>query len=147
METELLIVKYIDILSGVMRQSMEEYREQPPYRELFRLTMTQLHYLHIIKLREQITFSDLAEIFHVQKPTVTNIVNRLIEKNYVEKEQSQTDLRIFHLRLTANGKKLLDLENKGYYDFAKKITNCLTEEEKHRFTQILEKTATRLQNQ
>jgi len=50
METELLIVKYIDILSGVMRQSMEEYREQPPYRELFRLTMTQLHYLHIIKL-------------------------------------------------------------------------------------------------
>ena len=42
METELLIVKYIDILSGVMRQSMEEYREQPPYRELFRLTMTHL---------------------------------------------------------------------------------------------------------
>lgn len=144
METEMLIVKYIDMLSASMRQSIRDYRETAECKELFKLTITQLHYLHAIKEIDNVTFRDLVEKFHVQKSTVTDSINRLMDRGLVCKKQSTADLRVFHLYLTEKGQELLHLESMGYYNFAKKMTDCLNDEEKQQFSQVLKKITTQL---
>lgn len=139
METEALIVKYIDILSETMRQSMQKYKEETDSKDLFNLTITQLHYLHAIKEMDGPTFRQLVERFNVQKSTVTDIVNRLAKRDIVFKKQSAEDLRIFHVYLTEKGKELLAIENRGYSYFARRMINCLDEEQKKQFTDILQK--------
>lgn len=145
METEALIVKYIDILSENMRQSMRKYKQETDSGDLFNLTITQLHYLHAIKEMEGPTFRQLVENFKVEKSTVTDIINRLIKRGIVFKSQSEEDLRVFHIYLTDKGEDLLAIESMGYYHFAKKMTQCLNEEEKIQFTEHLRKIVTNIE--
>ena len=138
-DVETYIVKYINVLSEFMRQSVRNYKESADSKDLFNLTITQLHYLHAIEELEAPTFKQIVEKFKVQKSTVTDIVNRLIARNLVYKKQSDEDLRIFNLYLTEKGKELLKMESKGYYYFANKMTKCLDEDEKQLFLRLLEK--------
>ena len=138
-DVETFIVKYINILSEFMRQSMRTYKVRTDSKDLFNLTITQLHYLHAIGELDAPTFKQIVEKFNVQKSTVTDIVNRLIARNLVYKKQSDEDLRTFNLYLTEKGKELLEMERLGYYYFANKMTKCLDEEEKKTFLSLLEK--------
>ena len=138
-DVETYIVKYINVLSEFMRQSARNYKESADSKDLFNLTITQLHYLHAIEELEAPTFKQIVEKFKVQKSTVTDIVNRLIARNLVYKKQSDEDLRIFNLYLTEKGKELLKMESQGYYYFANKMTKCLDEDEKQLFLRLLEK--------
>ncbi|MBB5335337.1 MarR family winged helix-turn-helix transcriptional regulator [Pectinatus brassicae] len=137
METEALIVQYINILSEYMRQTTREYNQQTEYSALFNLSITQLHYLHAIQEIDGPTFKQLAEKFSVQKSTVTENIKRLMQKDIVFRQQSQKDLRVFHIYLTQKGKDLLAVENMGYFGFAKKMTQYLDEDQKKKFTEIL----------
>jgi DNA-binding MarR family transcriptional regulator len=136
---EELIVRYINILSDSMRQSMQKFKEEAGGSELFNLTITQLHYIHAIHELKGPTLTDLVERFNVQKSTVTAAVNRLVERKYAYKVQSEQDLRVYHIYLSGLGEQLLELENRGYYNFANKMTDCLTDSEKQVFTQLLNK--------
>ncbi|MGE1062501.1 MarR family transcriptional regulator [Megasphaera paucivorans] len=138
METEELIVKYINILSEDMRKTMRNYHEKAYCSVLFNLSITQLHYLHAIQTMEGPTFTQLAEKFSVQKSTVTEIIRKLIQKDIVLKKQSEEDLRVFHVYLTKKGSELLAIENMGYLVFAKKMTQCFDEKQKKQFTEFLE---------
>lgn len=134
-----LLIKAIDRLSDTMRQSMREYRQNPEYDALFHLTITQLHYLHCIKEHPAITASELADLFHVQKPTVTNILNRLVRQDYLRRTQSDHDRRVFYLSLSPLGQQLLQLESQGYASFAQKAVHCLSTDEQEQFARLLAK--------
>ena len=136
---EELIVHYINIVSDSMRRSMQKFKEEAGDSELFNLTITQLHYFHAIHEMDGPTFTELAERFNVQKSTVTTAVNRLVQHNYAYKVQSEDDRRIYHIYLSEQGKQLLEVEHQGYYNFACKMTKCLTDSEKELFTQLLNK--------
>ena len=134
-----LMIETIDRLSETMRQSMREYRENPDYQALFCLTITQLHYLHSIKEHPSVTASELAALFHVQKPTVTNILSRLIKQGYVDRTQSGDDRRIFYLSLSPLGQQLLQLENNGYAAFAQTSVQKLSVTEQQQLAHLLTK--------
>ena len=133
------LVRVIDRLSENMRQSMEKYREEDAYRALFRLTITQLHYLHRIRTSVGILPSELARYFHVQKPTVTNILKRLESCGYIRREPSKEDGRICHIYLTAEGEHLLDLESAGYASFAESAARSLSAKEQEELLYLLRK--------
>ncbi|MCE5286743.1 MAG: MarR family transcriptional regulator [Pelosinus sp.] len=141
---EELIVRYISILSDAMRQSMQKYKEEAGNSELFSLTITQWHYIHAINELTGPTLTDLVARFRVQKSTVTAAVNRLVDRKFVYKLQSEQDLRVYHLYLTDQGKKLLEIENQSYYYFAKQMTACLTDFEKQVLTQLLNKVSQKI---
>jgi DNA-binding MarR family transcriptional regulator len=144
MKFEDLIVQTINILSQSMRQSMREYKEQVGQGDLFNLTITQLHYLHAVRELENPSFSQLVEKFRVQKPTVTAIINKLIQRGYVRKVQSVEDLRIFHVCLSDKGNQLLELEDEGYRRFATATIQCLDRTELDQFITILSKVTERI---
>jgi DNA-binding MarR family transcriptional regulator len=59
--------------------------------------------------REQSTVTELSERMQLAQSTVTELVRRAEEAGLVEREQSQQDARVAHLRLTAEGDRRLML--------------------------------------
>jgi len=58
---------------------------------------------------EQSTVTELSERLQLAQSTVTELVRRAEEAGLVEREQSHTDARVAHLRLTAEGERRLTL--------------------------------------
>lgn len=140
MDQEEVIVKAINIISESMRESMRRYKNDTQNsKELFNLSITQLHYLHVIKERTNVTITELAEIFGVQKSTVTVTVNKLLQWGFIEKLTSKDDLRVVYVSLTEKGKEIIELEDKGYRQFAADILAMLNKEEQVTFTFLLNK--------
>ena len=140
MQQEEVIVKAINIISESMRESMRRYKEDTPdSKELFNLSITQLHYLHVISERANVTITELADLFGVQKSTVTVTVNKLLQCGYIEKVISKDDLRVVYVSLTEKGKAVIELEDKGYRQFAASILAMLDEREQSTFTFLLNK--------
>jgi DNA-binding MarR family transcriptional regulator len=57
---------------------------------------------------EQSTVTELADRLQLAQSTVTELVSRAEEAGLVERTQSQTDARVAHLRLTAEGEARLE---------------------------------------
>lgn len=140
MQQEDVIVKAIGIISDSMRDSMRRFKEaSQASKELFNLSITQLHYLHAIKERNNVTITELAELFGVQKSTVTVTVNKLLQSGFIEKLTSKDDLRVVYVSLTDQGKEIIELEDTGYRQFAASILAMLNKEEQATFTYLLNK--------
>ena len=56
---------------------------------------------------EQSTVTELSERMQLAQSTVTELVSRAEEAGLIEREQSQTDARVAHLRLSAEGERRL----------------------------------------
>jgi DNA-binding MarR family transcriptional regulator len=56
---------------------------------------------------EQSTVTELSERLKLAQSTVTELVSRAEETGLIEREQSQTDARVAHLRLTEEGERRL----------------------------------------
>jgi DNA-binding MarR family transcriptional regulator len=57
---------------------------------------------------EKSTVTELADRLQLAQSTVTELVSRAEEAGLVEREQSQTDARVAHLRVTAEGERRLE---------------------------------------
>jgi DNA-binding MarR family transcriptional regulator len=62
---------------------------------------------------EQSTVTELAERLQLAQSTVTELVSRAEETGLIEREQSHTDARVAHLRLTEEGERRLMLAFTG----------------------------------
>ncbi len=58
---------------------------------------------------EQSTVTDLAQRLQLAQSTVTELVGRAEDAGLLEREHSQRDARVFHLRLTTEGDRRLAL--------------------------------------
>jgi DNA-binding MarR family transcriptional regulator len=62
---------------------------------------------------EQSTVTELAERMQLAQSTVTELVRRAESAGLIEREQSQRDARVAHLRLTPEGERRLALSVRG----------------------------------
>jgi DNA-binding MarR family transcriptional regulator len=65
---------------------------------------------------EQSTVTELSERLQLAQSTVTELVSRAEEVGLVERQQSQSDARVAHLRLTAEGERRLSESFTGLAD-------------------------------
>lgn len=68
------------------------------------LQSKQAEYLRIIDQHPTLTSSALAEILKISRPSVTEIVNKLVESGLVRKQQCYKDRRVFYIVLTEKGR-------------------------------------------
>ena len=109
------------------KESQTRCKEVAP--TFMHLTLTQLYYIHAIASQPSITSSDLSKIFDVQRPTVTNIVSRLCKAGLVDKVQSETDRRVYHLSLTENGKHIMAAQDHACRQIASVAEKIFSPEE------------------
>jgi DNA-binding MarR family transcriptional regulator len=136
MEIEKTLFEIIDFISNATKNNKESVLSEDDFNKL---TIKQYFYLDLIGRLKKPTFTDLAEELKITKPSVSAIVNRLIEKGYVYKEQCEDDQRSYHLYLSEKGHSLIDAEQKIYRFFAYHIRTSLNKEELAQFNHILNK--------
>lgn len=104
-----------------------------------KLQLNQLHYLKIIDRTMDITFGKLADLLNVTKPSVTEIVNKLIKLDCVEKKRCPRDKRIFYIELTEKGRNIARLQYLAEQRVVDIIFNVFDEEEIDTFIKLIKK--------
>lgn len=88
---------------------------------------------------ESVKLSDIAKTLRVTLPAVTHKVNDLVAKGYITKVPSTTDLRVTHIRLTAQGRAFVDSNGQAYYGPLQKLVRHLGEHDTKTLLRLLDK--------
>lgn len=136
MEKRERVVDAVAKLTGLTKECNLELSQRLGMAEL---QLNQLHYLKIINGYIELTFSRFAEILNVSKPSVTEIVNKLIKVDCVKKVQSPNDGRIYYIQLTEKGKNIAQVSNLAEQKLVDIILRTLDDEEIDLFVQMVRK--------
>ena len=123
-------------VSAYMGRMEEEAKEQYNFKEL---TLTQMHYLEMISALVNPNLTELAAAMKLTKPTITVLVDKLIEKELVLKVQSDADRRNTHLHLTERGKLINQMHEYAHRRMAEEIEKKINGEEALELARLLEK--------
>ncbi|MBU3156523.1 MarR family transcriptional regulator [Clostridium estertheticum] len=67
------------------------------------ITRAHVSLMRFLKIEELCKMSDLAKILYVSKPTVTILVEKLVEFNMVKRKLDEKDRRVIYIELTDTG--------------------------------------------
>ena len=123
-------------LSAYMSRMEEEAKEQFNFKDL---TLTQMHYLEMISELQNPNLTELAVAMKLTKPTITVLVDKLIEKELVYKVQSDADRRSTHLHLTERGKLINQMHEYAHRRMVEEIEKKISSDEAIQLTRLLEK--------
>jgi DNA-binding MarR family transcriptional regulator len=130
------LLEIISVLSNLIGQMEEASKEQ---FNLSSLTHTQLHYLENINSLGNPNITELAIQLKLSKPTVKVAVDKLIEKDYIFKVQSDEDRRSAHIHLTEKGKLINQMHDYAHRRIAEFLTQKLNKEELNELVKLLNK--------
>jgi DNA-binding MarR family transcriptional regulator len=102
----------------------------------YQLYSSQWAILKLIKNKGPLTFGEIANIRNVEKPTVTRMVQRLYELDFVEIVPGK-DKREKFIQITAFGKKQCEEIQLTIDDFYREALSGISEEEMKEVTTIL----------
>jgi DNA-binding MarR family transcriptional regulator len=117
--------KLVDIISKFSRiigQMEETAKEQFNFKDL---TLTQMSYLETIYQLHNPNMTELSVEMSLTKPTVKVAIDKLIEKDYIYRVQSDEDRRSAHLHLTEKGKHINLMHDEAHKRMAEMIGDNL----------------------
>jgi DNA-binding MarR family transcriptional regulator len=108
-EINQIIDRYVSINFSVNRKFDQLIRQ-----EIGDVLTTEQHFtMRHINNVEVCTSTELAIVFGVKKSAITPIINRLVEKGWVERTRDEKDRRVIYLTLTPAGKVIFgEMEKK-----------------------------------
>ncbi|EKU51334.1 homoprotocatechuate degradation operon regulator, HpaR [Acinetobacter sp. WC-323] len=74
------------------------------------LTEQQWRVIRILYQYEELESNQLAVLACILKPSLTGILNRMVEQNLIQKRKDEADQRISLIRLTENGYKCFEAQ-------------------------------------
>jgi len=130
------LVELIEIITKLIgdweMQFVQQYTEEG-------FTARQIEYIDVIARLENPNLGEIARALQVSKPSVTAIVDKLTEKGFIEKCQSDEDRRSFHVHLSAKGKKMSRLHNETHQRIADLFSKNLDEKDLKTLVALLNK--------
>ncbi len=130
------LINIISSLSTLIGNTEEAAKEQ---FNLLHLTVQQMNYLETINILDNPNITELAQQLKLSKPTVKVAVDKLIERDYVYKIQSDEDRRSAHLHLTEKGKLINQMHEYAHKRIAESILRKLNEDELKSLEELLTK--------
>lgn len=107
--------------------------------DIAEMTVKQINYLQIIDQNDNLTFSKLAEITKITKPSVSDLINKLQAFNCVYKEKCTRDGRVSYIRLTEKGMNIARHKNTAVKNLINRIMESLTNDEIELLIQLFNK--------
>ena len=126
----------IEMVTQLMGNLETKAFEQEGFSEL---SMRQLLYLETVARMEQPSSSELADQLQVTKPSVTNLVGKLMQMGYVKKVQSNEDRRVYHIVLTPKGERFTETHANMHRLIAQQLTENLSAAETEQLLALLKK--------
>lgn len=109
---------------------------QAPDRELS-LTTIEAFCVEIIGALDNPTINEFASFINISSPNATYRVNSLIQKGYLEKVQSETDKREYHLRVTDKYYKYYNLSQNYVNTVLERVKKQCSKEDVEAFERVL----------
>ena len=114
-----------------------------PVQEASNLTYTEYDYLETISEAKAIRLSDLAEQMKVSKPTASNMVRRLENKELLSRKPCQNDRRATYLALSPQGENILLRDRQFYNQLLNELLQTLSEEDRNILQNLLAQVVSR----
>ena len=131
------LVKTIASMSRKIVLMEESAKEQFNFKEL---TLTQMHYLETINQLRNPNLTELSSEMNLTKPTVKVAIDKLIEKDFICRVQSDDDRRSAHLHLTEKGKLINQMHDYAHRRLAElMIKNLESRTEQDQLVILLDK--------
>lgn len=130
---------------GLMIKKIHTIFETETNKELQKLNLTrsQLQVLMLVKVQMkqniEVNQIDIERELNLKNPTVTGILNRLEEKEYIKRVPSSKNARFKKILITDNVYDTLEQAQKKGRVMEEKLKKCLTKQEQDDLTKILEK--------
>jgi DNA-binding MarR family transcriptional regulator len=122
MDDKRIVLETVEMISQLMGELESKAFEHEGFSDI---TMNQMHYLETIPKLSNPTSADLADNLGVSRPSVSVIVKKLIETDYLTKSKSKTDGRVYYLHLTEKGLRFNQLHSEVHQILARRITENL----------------------
>jgi DNA-binding MarR family transcriptional regulator len=127
------------VISLLRTNELFQYRFSRLYRE-YGLTQPQYNILRILRGegRELPSLEIAARMISVV-PAITNLLDKLEKRGWVRRERCDSDRRVWHVRLTEDGSKLLDELDEPNLAMHERLVGHLTATERTQLLALLEK--------
>lgn len=120
------LLTVIQDLSNKIREIKEKEFQTTKYQDI---PLSFFHYINAINSLHNPTFLELSNKLKLSKPSITVAVNKLIEREFAKKTQSEEDGRVFHIALTDKGKALAKASENAQLKVVDYISEKLSAEE------------------
>lgn len=101
--------------------SKEIIRKYTPYLEKIGLTYTQYIVMMVMWEHEELTVNELGKYLYLDSGTLSPLIKKLEEKEYLVKKRNKDDERIVNIEITEKGKELKSYALKIYDN----MSNCI----------------------
>ena len=110
-----------------------------------KLTQRQFAVLHATSAREGLTQTELVKATGIDRSTLAELVARMVRNGLLEREKLPDDARANAVRLTADGRALLDAATQGAREADKLILSALPKNKRASFLETLRRIADTLE--
>lgn len=101
------------------------------------LSYNSLLYINVIEQMKDCTVSKLAETLNITKSAVTLKLNELVKQGTVIKVQSESDKRVFYIKLSPEMENTTGIYNELFEKIEKKLSKKYTKQQLELFEDIL----------
>lgn len=125
----ILIERHFEYIANYLwQQSINNINLILSTEEKKQFNITDYYYLTTIYNMENPNLGEIAEKLKLTKPAISALVKRLVKNELVEKVKSEEDGRIYYLKVTEKGIKIIEGDNAVYKQFANLISEITSEE-------------------
>ncbi len=103
------------------------------------LSITEVHTIDAIGMYSARTMTEVAQDLGITVGTLTTAINKLVKKEYVERERAEEDRRSVMIALTRKGKLAYRIHEKFHQDMITETIEGLTDEEETVLMKSLDK--------
>ncbi|EST12608.1 MarR family winged helix-turn-helix transcriptional regulator [Sporolactobacillus laevolacticus] len=132
------------IANYMWKQSIVALNQTLSETEIRHFNMNDYYYLTVIDQMENPKLGQLADELRLTKPAISAIVKRLMKNDLIEKTQSEEDKRIFHLKVTEKGQKIIEGDYKSFKDLSELLEHTVSQEQLNVLNQVLDQVVDQL---
>ena len=100
-----VVDRILDQLEPLIARQRQAVIEQGCFRQI---SSTQLHVLFLLVNHGPIPMGRLADLLDVSLPNVTGIIERMVERGFVERTRQSDDRRVVEVAATAAGRETVE---------------------------------------
>lgn len=121
-------------------------RKQMSYTSnIAHLSILQIHTLSFLKEQKSVPMNEIAEHFHIEMPSATSLLNKLVALQLVQREADEKDRRLVRISLTDAGSDMLKKAMSEKLTHIEQMLSYLTDPEQQELLRLLEKLNDRIE--
>ena len=143
----ILIEKHFEYIANYLwQQSINNINSILSNEEKKQFNITDYYYLTTIYNMNNPNLGEVAEKLKITKPAISALVKRLTKHELIEKIQSDEDGRIYYIRITERGRKIIEGDNAVYSQFTGLLSEIISKDQLKEMDCLLDEVVKRLKN-